>query len=94
MIAKVSGVQIAVSVLSLVPVIGLPAWYVFAPSLHPPKVNPGLTRLPWAGAVTAVPSVVWLAPAGVVPVAPLTSKVKVCVVALHTGCKVTFVVGV
>ena len=44
--AKVSGVQIAVSVLFAVPVIGEPAAYVFEPSLQPPKVKPGLVRVP------------------------------------------------
>ena len=45
-IANVAGVQIAVKVLLLVPVIGLPAWYVLVPSLQPPNVNPGFTRFP------------------------------------------------
>ena len=85
MTAYVAGFQIAVRVLLLVPVIGDPAAYVFVPSLQPPKVYPALTKLPAAGAVTALPSVVCVAADGVVPEAPLASKVNVCVVAFHTG---------
>ena len=77
MIEKVCGVQIAVKVLFEVPVIGEPAAYVFVPSLQPPKVNPGLESDPRAGAVIAVPPVVYEAVEGTDPLAPLASKVKV-----------------